>query len=173
MKSGICRLFFSFFLFASCVNKTHSQKEEDTFEEKINKLVISENKMRQEYFFKVMLVKEVLEYRITYLGKIKTRQGNELKFLNNTIYAGLYEDSKRASTTVNIYDSDNKRIGFYYVGGPMDAPSRLEGSNLIFSFNNEECNQTTSINFSDSIPQQIFVSCTKNGGNLWTFEKED
>ena len=71
--------------------------QEKTFDEKIQELVLSENKVGQEYFFKVMLKNEVLEYRITYLGIIKTSQGDSLKFIISIVYSGLYEDSKRAN----------------------------------------------------------------------------
>lgn len=149
-----------------------NKQSEDEFDEKVNKLVLSENKKGEEYFFKVPSSKGILEYKVTYLGNIKTLQGDYLKFLNNVVFAGLYEDSKRASCTVNIYDTNNKKIGYYYVGGLIDAPQRVEGTNLVFNYNNDRCNQTTSINFKDSIPHQIFISCTKEGGDLYTFSAQ-
>ncbi|MBI3234272.1 MAG: hypothetical protein HYZ42_09565 [Bacteroidetes bacterium] len=171
MKLIITVLVTSFFL-VNCVTKKDNGKE-DGFEEKINKLVISEDKIGLEYFFKVIQANGVLEFRVTYLGKVKTRKNKELLFINNTVFTGLYEDSKKASTVTCIYDDNYNKIGQYFVGGPMDAPNRIEKSKLIFDFNNSECNQMTSIDFSDSIPHQIFVSCTKEGGNLWVFDREN
>ncbi|MBX2925911.1 MAG: hypothetical protein KF746_27190 [Chitinophagaceae bacterium] len=171
MKSIIFILSIVLMVFAGCVNKSEMQKEVD-LDEKINKLVLSENKIGEEYFFKAPTSKGILEYEVTYLGSISTSKGDSLKFLNNVVFTGLYEDSKRASCTVNIYDTNNKKIGYYYVGGLIDAPQRVEGANLVFSYNNGRCNQTTAVNFKDSIPHQIFVSCTKEGGDVYTFSKE-
>lgn len=101
--------YFIVFLFylASCKQSHSDGKRVKDFSDKIQEIVLSENKMGQEYLFKVMLKKEVLEYRITYLGTIKTKQGDSLKFINSTIYSGLYEDSKRANCRVFIYDAEN------------------------------------------------------------------
>lgn len=167
MKNIICAL-FCFFTLQTCNYSKPIQKQKD-FSDKIQEIVLSENKIGQEYFFKVMLKKEVLEFRITYLGTIKTEQGDSLKFINSTIYSGLYEDSKRANCRVFIYDAENIKKGYYYVGGAWDNPSKIEGNNLIFSFNNERCNQTTSINFGGGIPKEFFINCTKDGGDLYDF----
>ena len=160
----------TFLFVAGCVSR--SKSGEDEFAEKINKLVLSENRVGQGFFFKVPVSKGILEYKITYLGIIKTSKGENLKFLNHVVFTGLYEDSKRASCTVNIYNKDNEKIGYYYVGGVIDAPAKVAGDNLVFSYNNDRCDQTTAINFADSIPHQIFVSCTKEGGDLYTFTSE-
>lgn len=171
MKSGFFILTITQLFFSGCIDRNGNQKE-DEFAEKVNKLVLSENKIGEEYFFKKISSKEILEYKIKYLGSIKTLEGDSLRFLINTVFTGLYEDSKRASCTVNIYGNKNKKIGYYYVGGDIGAPQKVEGSNLIFSYNNDKCNQVTSINFKDSIPRQIFVSCTKEGGDFYTLINE-
>jgi hypothetical protein len=89
--------------------------------------------------------------------------------LNNIVLASVGNGSTRASSTVNIY-RNNKKIGYYYVGGINDVPKMIEGTFLVFRYNNDKCNQTTKIDFNDSIPHQIFVSCTVEGGDLYTFE---
>lgn len=171
MKSVVFLSIITLIFVTGCISKKHKEKEDD-FESKINKLVLSENKIGQDFFFKAPVSKGVLEYKITYLGTITTSRGENLLFLNNVVFSGLSEDSKRASCTVNIYDSNKEKIGYYYVGGVIDAPQRVEGSGLVFNYNNERCNQSTVINFKDSIPHQIFVSCTKDGGDLYTFSIE-
>lgn len=143
----------------------------DDYYEKCRKLVLSENKIGQEYFFK-LTKKEIDEFTLTYLGSIKTVKGDTLKFLNAVNFFGQYEDSKRANGAVFIYDNQNKKIGAYYVGGASGVPQKTEGTNLVFSYNDESCNQTTAINFKDSIPQQIFITCTEKGGDLYSFSKE-
>jgi hypothetical protein len=169
MKPIIVLLIVCPILISDCANHTSKEKETD-FEDKINNLVLSENKIGQEYFFKVSS-KDVLEYKIKYLGSMSSA-GKELKFLNSTVITGLYEDSKRASCTVNIYDQHNNIIGFYYVGGTLDAPDSIEGYNLVFNYNNDRCNQKTSISFKDSIPNKIFVACTKDGGDIYSFNRD-
>lgn len=171
MKSLVFISIISMLFVTSCVNQKHKGNEED-FEGKINKLVLGENKVGQDFFFKAPVSKGVLEYKVTYLGKIKNSRRGDLLFLNNVVFTGLNEDSKRASCTVNIYDGNKNIIGYYYVGGVIDAPQKVEGSDLVFYYNNERCNQSTLINFKDSIPRQIFISCTKEGGDVYTFAKE-
>lgn len=142
------------------------------FEDKCKQLVLSENKVGQEYFFKVLSKKEVLEYYITYLGALENKSIGQIKFLNSVICTGMYEDSKRASGSVILYNSNNDFLGMYQIGGASAVPSKIENTNLIFSYNDESCNQTTSISFKDSIPQQIFINCTEKGGDLYSFTKE-
>lgn len=134
-------------------------------------MVLSENRIGQEYVFKIKK-KEVDEFTLTYLGGIKTSKGDTLKILNAINYFGLYEESKRANGFVFIYDGKNQRVGRYYVGGASSVAAKVEDNNLVFSYHDESCNQTTSISFLDSIPQQIFVNCTEKGGDLYSFSTE-
>ena len=88
MKSTAFILVIIQLVFACCINKGSEQKE-DEIDEKINKLVLSENKEGEEYFFKVPVSKGILEYKVKYLGSIKTSKGNNLKFLNSITFTGL------------------------------------------------------------------------------------
>jgi|688.fasta_scaffold755299_2 hypothetical protein len=142
---------------------------ENELDEKLNNLVLSELKIGKEFYFKVPSSVGTLEYKVTYLGDIKTSKGDNIKILNNIVLASVGNGSTRASSTVNIY-RNNKKIGYYYVGGINDVPKMIEGTFLVFRYNNDKCNQTTKIDFNDSIPHQIFVSCTVEGGDLYTFE---
>lgn len=160
------------FLIIGCDNRAIEKPiEKDDYYEKCRKLVLSENKIGQEYFFK-LTKKEIDEFTLTYLGNIKTAKGDTLKFLNAVNYFGNYEDAKHANGLVYIYNAQNKIIGNYYVGGALGIPAKIENSNLVFSYNDESCNQTTAISFLDSIPKQIFINCTKDGGDLYSFTKE-
>lgn len=157
--------------FLGCSEGTNKKIVKDYYE-KINLLVLSEGRIGEEYYFKEPSSKGILEYKVKYLGCIKTSQGHNLKFLNNIVLSGLNEDSKRASCSVDIYDNSDNKIGYYYVGGAIDAPEKIEGGKLVFNYNNDRCNQFTAISFVDSIPNQIFVSCSKEGGDIYTFSKE-
>lgn len=155
----------------ACADKKKVTTQE-SFEEKINELVLSENQVNQKYFFKIVHSNQVLEYQITYLGAVKTNKGRELKILNNVVYTGLYEETKRASATVIIYDAENRKLGFYYLGGAMDVPTKLDQGKLVFDYGNERCDLSTSVSLKDSIPHQIFIACTKDGGDVYLFSQE-
>ena len=72
-----------------------------------------------------------------------------------------------------LYNSDDHKIGKYYVGGVYELPARLEGNNLIFDYRNDRCNRKTSINFHDSIPNEIFINCTPTGGDSYKLDTSD
>lgn len=168
IKSSIYIALLCFTVFFSCKNGHPPKKKivKDNFNEKCRKLVLSENKIGQEYIFKITK-KEIDELHISYLGTIKTNKGDTLKFVNFVNYFGIYEDSKNGNGSIYIYDKQNSMIGYYYVGPVWGVPIKIEGSSLIFSFNNDFCNKTTSISFFDSIPKEIFINCTDKGGDLY------
>lgn len=56
------------------------------------------------------------------------------------------------------------------LGSAYAIPSNIGNNELIFKYNNENCNQTTKISLKDSIPNQIFVRCTKDGGDIYNLE---
>jgi len=152
---------------------THDSKE---FVDKVQNLVLSEDKAGQEYFFKILLKEEVLEYKVVYLGKVKTGESNNLKFLFITTYSGLYEDSKRANSKIYLYQG-SKRLGYYYIGGEYTILPKVASSDLIISYDDENCNKSTKISFKDNIPEEIFIKCKEeNGkmfGDLYKFEKDE
>jgi len=142
------------------------------FSDKILQLVLSENKKEQTYLFKVANKKEIREYHLTYLGEMKRDKGN-LKFVNYTIYSGFNEDSKRANNRIFIFDSNNKKLGDYYTGGVLKNSIKVVGTNLLFPIRDKSCTRTTLINLKDSIPNEIFLNCSKDGGDLYNFEKPE
>jgi hypothetical protein len=168
-------LYTQFLLLASigCNNTQPIEKpiQADDYYEKCRKLVLSENKIGQEYFFKITK-KEVDEFTLTYLGNIKTAKGDTIKFLNAVNYFGQYEDSKRANGAVLLYNKQDDFLGMYQVGSLYSLPNGIEKDKLVFNYKEGDCNQTTAISFLDSIPKQIFINCTKDGGDLYSFTKE-
>lgn len=159
-------------ILGACTNRKTIQQEKD-FKQKANELVLSEHKPGIGYSFKVGLVNEVEAYQITYLGDIRTRNGKGLKFLNTITYSGYSEDAKHASATVDIYDNYNRYMGSYQVGPDVSLPLAIEGSCLVFSYNNEDCNEKTGIDFSDSIPRKIFIKCKNGMGDIYSFTTGD
>jgi hypothetical protein len=170
MKQGF--LFILFYTFLLSCNLHEAKEINGDYYDKCRSLVLTENKIGKEYFFKIIDT-TIDELSIVYLGEIKTKKGAILKFINSTNFTGIYQDARRANSSIFIYDSnEHKKLGSYYVGGVKNLPNKIENGNLIFSYDNENCNQTTSIRFIDSIPKQIFVNCTTQGGDFYTFQKE-
>ncbi len=112
------------------------------------------------------------------IGSNRTRQYRnkvEFRFLYTTTYTGLYEDAKRASSIIAIFEN-NKRLGHYYVGGGFSNLPFIENAELVTKYGDDNCNQVTKISYRDSIPQKIFIHCKEeNGkmmGDVYGFEKE-
>lgn len=157
-------------LLLGCDSSEQKEKEKD-FLYKTQDLVLSENKVNQEYFFKIMLKNKVAEYSTIYLGNIINNQNDTLKFVTTNIYSGNYEDSKGGDAIISIYNSKNQRKGYYYIGGAIKKPLKIIKNNLYLPIQDTTCNQTTTLNFSNSIPNEIFINCTEKSGDLYKFEK--
>lgn len=170
MKQNITIILCFIFLF-SCSSPKQDKELNKDYYDKCRELVLSENKIGQEYFFNVS-GKTIDEISVVYLGEIRTKKGKIIRFLNSTNFTGAFEDARKATGSVFIYDDNGQRLGSYYVGGINSLPNKLDNGNLIFLYNNENCNQSTSINFVDSIPKQIFINCTSKGGDLYTFQAD-
>lgn len=155
----------------SCNNSEKKLKEKD-FLEKTQDLVLSENNVNQEYFFKMMLKNTVIEYSTTYLGNIINNKNDTLKFITTNIYSGNYDDSKGGDAIISIYNSKNQRKGYYYIGGAIKKSFKIVKNNLYLPIQDSTCNQTTILNFKDSIPKEIFINCTERGGDLYKYEME-
>lgn len=150
-------------------SKKESLDKNDDFYEKCRKLTLSENKIGQEYQFS-LVGKEIDEIHIKYLGNIITSKHDTLRIVNSQNLFGLSKESKKGNGSVYIYDTQNKLIGIYFLGDYWGVPSKIEGQNLVFSYKNDFCNQTTRISLGDSIPKQIFIQCTKEGGDIYNLE---
>ncbi|MDN3692621.1 hypothetical protein QWZ06_10195 [Chryseobacterium tructae] len=172
MKQNKKYFFLALLLLLTCCD-SHSNKDHldsiDDFYEKCRKLTLSENKIGQEYQFSLIGGK-IDEIHVKYLGNIITSKHDTLKIVNSQNLFGLSEQSKRGNGSVYIYDTQNKLIGIYFLGDYWGVPSKIEGQDLVFSYKNDFCNQTTKISLKDSIPKQIFIKCTKEGGDIYNLE---
>lgn len=175
------RFFLSLIIisFTSC-NKTDLQQNEKNkatktgvdYYEQCRLLVLEQNTPNHDFGF-TKRGKEIDEQIVRYLGNIITSKRDTLKILNVVHYTGFYEDSKRGNGQVYIYSSRNKLLGFYNLGSASAVPNSIDNKELIFKYNNENCNQTTIISLKDSIPKQIFVKCSKEGGDMYNLETAD
>lgn len=144
----------------------------------LNAYAQDDTKIREQVLNKRIIGKEFLfkqddnnVTKLKYLGSINTKKGETLQFLTSIFLFGVFEDSKRASCRILVYNDRNKYLGNYYVGGTWYLPERLEGKKLIF-LPHEECNQTTSISFANGIRRKIYILCTKAGGDVFMFSNE-
>lgn len=155
-------ILFIFFLFLGCKNP-HIKKD---FSDKIQELVLSENKIGQEYKFNIKQNRGLLEYSLVYIGGLKMKN-DSIKFLWKTILSG--NDSPQANCWICIYNNNGEKLGTYYVGGDSYELPKIKNKTLIFDYI-IGCNQTTTISFKDSIPKEIFINCTEKGGDIYSFQ---
>ncbi|MDR0507213.1 MAG: hypothetical protein LBH32_10440 [Dysgonamonadaceae bacterium] len=167
---------FAIIFSCCCCNNIKEKKEYDyeTFRMNFALFVLNENQIGKKYFVRYDTLNYNLEDEFTWLGEIKNSKENNLNFLFCTTFSGIYADCKRANSNVLIFKK-NKLWGYYYVGGGFEKVPIINGSDLIF-FPSEwqECNLTTTINFRDSVPQQIFIKCSNENivsGDLFTLYK--
>ncbi|MCW3161382.1 hypothetical protein [Chryseobacterium oryctis] len=152
--------------------KLDGNKIEIDYYERCRLLVLEENIISQDFEFS-KVGKEIDEQVVKYLGNIITNKKDTLKIVNSVHYTGTYEDSKRGNGQLYIYNSHNKLKGYYNLGSALAVPTDIENNeNVVFNYNNDICNQLTKISLKDSIPNKIFIQCTKEGGDLYNLQKE-
>lgn len=166
--------YIAFFLcLASCKESQVDSKKVMDFNIGFEELVLNGKQKGIEHYVKIDIPKEILEYKTIYIGRIENSKNEQLDFIYTTVFSGLYQDSKRANAKIVIYENGN-RLGHYYVGGGFKKIALISENEIIVSYCDDNCNQSTRINFRDSIPRKIFIHCRKeNGkmfGDLYSFE---
>ena len=160
---------------ASCKQSQKEISKTEDFKIGLEKLVLNSKQKGIEYYVKINIPKEVLEYKMTYIGVIENSKKEKLDFVYSTIFSGVYEDSKRANSIITIY-KNQERLGHYYVGGGFNKTPIITENEILINYD-DDCNQSTRISFRDSIPQKIFIHCKQeNGkmlGDLYNFEKQN
>ncbi len=116
---------------------------------------------------------ELIKLEAIYLGSIITKSGNEIKFLNTIQYYQLKKYPLHASSGTFLFNKQNKRIGNYWYSSDWELPKRIAENSLVFSYNNSYCKYDTSISFYESIPSFLFVPCSKFGGNIYDFYRNE
>lgn len=169
-------LYFVIILLCSngCKQVNVKQKSKN-LDRKLEELVLSERSIGREFFTKIQLTKEILEYKMVYLGSIDNLENGKLRFIYSTTYTGMYEDSKKANSIIAIYN-DNERLGQYYVGGGFNKTPIVLKNEIVITYNDENCNSITKLKFNKDIPKKIFIQCNKkNGkvfGDIYNFEED-
>ena len=116
---------------------------------------------------------ELIKLEAIYLGSIITKSGNGIKFLNTIQYYQLKKYPLHASSGTFLFNKQNKRIGNYWYSSDWELPKRIAENSLVFSYNNSYCKYDTSVSFYDSIPSFLFVPCSKFGGNIYDFYRNE
>ena len=111
----------------------------------------------------------VYEIEASYLGVVQIKPRGRIKILTVRHFTGLFRDALRARGEILVFDYENKIIGKYQIGHMNDLPTEIiSESKLLFS-PSEECNLKTITDFTNELPDILFVKCTEVGGNLYKF----
>lgn len=106
--------------------------------------------------------------KVKYLGKVKTKAHVEYSVLT---WARIWGSNEHTTGVVFLYTANNKYAGKYVLGSMFDLPSEIEGNNLIFTNEiKEDCDKSivTKVSF-DSIPQNIFIRCKGDYGDIYSY----
>lgn len=122
------------------------------------------------YVYNLTGRKDCNKTRVNYLGTVKTRKGKRYKILTSFF---VYSASAtcHGTSSIKIFDMKNRYIGEYNVGMPDGLPDILKDNKLLYIKNSIDCNlrRTGSINLRNGLPENIFIPCSKNGGDLYYF----
>lgn len=161
-------LFIILFLLSGCNGVRNHEKTTTDFIQELEKIVLEQNNIDQEFNMEVNDSLKTLECSIYYLGSFQ----NEEKKL---IYLGILSGNKCSphfNSYLSIYSTKGVKIGSYYISS-YEKPKLLNDTLIIKGTG--DCNQTTRISLRDSIPKMIFIHCREeNGqmfGDIYNFEK--
>ena len=129
----------------------------------IRQKVLKNNIVNKTFIFGKWTEKGGTETYLTYLGKVKTKDGKTYKIMNSIWYWGL---SHRATSRILIFNQDNTYYGNYGLGMTYEIPDKLENGKLFFTYDkkdNCDCKAKTEINLNNGLPKEIFIKCNKSG----------
>lgn len=110
---------------------------------------------------------------LTYLGKLKTRDGRFFKILISRWYWGL---SPRATSRIVVFNDNNQYLGNYYVGMTYDLPDKIENNSLVF-YNKyrPDCDPkiVTRVSFRYGLVNQFFLECKNKMGDIYSFFSDE
>lgn len=161
MKPQILLAFFSL-LFSVAFGQVSPNRDRQT--------VLRHNIVGKTYAFDRSKKDNYNRVEITYLGKVKTRDGRIFKILNSRWYWG---STPRATFRIVIYNDKNQYIGNYYM--TRDLPSKIENNALLFENNEKDsCNSniSTRISFKNGLPKEFFLECKNKMGDFYSFGDE-
>ena len=132
-------------------------------------IVLSHNKIGKTFVFDRSPKGYTNRTEITYLGRLITNDGRVFKALTYIYLFGLSPD---ANSKFILFNDRNQYLGYYYVGGITDLPSKIVNNALVFdNRENPNCDKTiiTKISFAKGIPKEFFKECKNKMGDIYTF----
>lgn len=140
-------------------------------DDSIHQVVLNNNVIDSLYVFGKWNENEGTETHLRYLGTIRSLEG-EFKIMTSSWFWGL---SKRATNRILVFDLKNNYLGNYYVGMTHDLPEKIENNKIIFLHSKSDvCDKEkiTQISFEDGIPDEFFLECKDEFGDIYSFDKE-
>jgi len=137
---------------------------------KDRQVVLRHNKIGKTYVFDRSKKDNFNRTEITYLGKLKTKDGRVFKILTSRLYWGPVP---RATSRIVVFNNNNHYLGNYYM--TYDLPTHIENNALVFeNKENESCdpNIVTRVSFNNGLPKQFFVECKEKSGDIYHFGNE-
>jgi len=142
--------------------------------QKFERLALKEGQAGKTYVYDLTKRSNCNKTEIQYLGIVRTENGKRFKILTSFFVFSTGADMCHGTSRIKVFDMNNKYIGQYYVGMPEELPDYLKNNKLCYSSNFENCNlrKERIIDLSKGLPKSFFISCTKNGGNFYSFSGE-
>lgn len=131
------------------------------------------NIIDKEYIYDFTGKKGCNKSKIKYLGIAHDNKKKQYKVLTSFFVFSTSVDMCHATSFIKIYDLKNNLIGQYYVGDDEYLPDCLKNNKLLYLKNSKGCNlrKTGIIDLNEGLPKQIFIPCTKEGGDIFTFNE--
>ena len=142
-----------------------------TNDNSIRQKVLKSNLANKTFIFGKWTEKGGTETHLTYLGKVKTKDGKTFKIMNSIWFWGL---SHRATSRILIFNQNNKYYGNYGLGMTYEIPDKLENGKLFFTYDKKDncnCNAITVLNLKNGLPNEIFIKC-KDLGEFYSLDVE-
>jgi hypothetical protein len=148
-----------------------SESNEDN-KSKLCHIVLDEDDKGQIFLFSRPKENDFLEYKITYIGKLYSKNYGLIKLLSFVSLSGREKDLIRQYQVLYLFDDNDKSIGCYYLGDFYYEPFIIRNDSLIISNYNNMCNMSSKISFHDSSPSFLFIPCSNKGGDIYNFSKD-
>jgi len=122
------------------------------------------------YVYDLTSRKDCNKTKIKYLGIVHTKQGKGFKILT-VFFVFSASATCHGTSSIKIFDLNNKYVGEYYVGMPDALPDMLLKNKLLYLDIPEGCNlrKGVQINLEYGLPKTLFIPCSKAGGYLYNF----
>lgn len=160
------RIIFILVILTNSVWYVSGQIEDDS----IRQVVLNKNKIGVEYKFGEWQESGETETWLIYLGEIKSTKGT-YKIMTSCWIWGL---SQRATSRILVFDEKQVLLGNYYVS-MSDLPEKIEDNQLVFMHSkSDDCDKfkITRLSFEKGIPDEFFLECKDDSGEIYSFDKE-